>query len=106
MNDTPPKKVESSLVSVALIMLIALPCLFEVVVLRFFDGPGMGAILTPIYQAVSLVCSVGSGLGFARLIRLRGFGRLFSVVLFAIGLFALSRFVTFWVSMLLFMPRH
>jgi len=106
MNDAPSEKAESSLVSLCLVVLIVLPCLFEVIVLRYFDGPGMGAVWTPIYQAVSLVCSVGSALGFVRLIRMRGIGRLLAVVLFAVGLFALSRFVTFWVSMFLFMPRH
>ena len=106
MSDTSPEKIESPLVSIGLIALIALPCLLQVVVLRFFDGPGMGEIWTPIIFGVTLVCSVASAFGFARLVRLRGFTRLIAVLLLAVGLYAVSHFVTFWVSALLFMPRH
>lgn len=106
MNDTSSKKVESPLASIGLITLIILPCLFQVIVLRYFDGPGMGDIWMPIFYGVTLVCSAASALGIVRLIRLQGFVRLAGVILFAIGLFALSRFISFWVSALLFMPRH
>jgi len=106
MSDTSPEKIESPLVSIGLATLIVLPCLFLVLILRKFDGPGMGDIWMPIYYAVTVVCSAASALGFVRLVQLRGFTRLIGVLLLAVGLFTASRCVTFWVAALLYMPRH
>ena len=106
MSDSAPEKIESPLASIILIMLIVLPCLLQVILMQFFDGPGLGDIWMPIYYGLTLVCSAASALGFACLFRLRGVARLVGVVVSALGLFALSRFVTFWVTALLFMPRH
>jgi hypothetical protein len=106
MSDTSPKKFETSLVNISLVALIALPGSLELIVLSFFDGPGVGDLWGPTYDVMTLVCSAASALGFARLFRLHGFARIVTVVLLAVILFAVSRFVTICVAALLFMPRH
>jgi len=106
MSETRAEKIESKVVSLGLVMLIALPCSFDLLVMGFFDGPGVGDITAPISYGLRAVCSAASALGVARLCALRGWARLAVVALLGAALFAISWFVTFFVAALLFMPRH
>jgi hypothetical protein len=105
MGDTSPDKIESPLASIGLVALIILPCLLQVLVLRFFDGPGTGDMWMPIYYGLTAICSALSALGFARLLALHGLARLVSVLLFGSVLFGTSHFVTGLLAWFLFAPR-
>ena len=93
----------------ALIPLIFLPGILFILSLKYLDGPGMGdkygAIWDYSYYGITAICSLATSLGIVRVLSLAGATKIVTIIILAPVLYCVSYFVTFFVMVMLFLPR-